>query len=1363
MADLKLFNTVTLGAADKVLYDQKANEVIEVYLEDAGEEALSAEPIAGKYSSAGAWELFGPDGEEVFLLGIDNPIGISGSIANPKTFLPPIPGRWLVRFTTNQYVLNDALEVVLAEKQSVFTALYEIQDPNILGHRDARPYGNGAITRGASTIAPNETNEYDIDEGWSRGIERYLQTVSREQGFRSTAVVKNTGGVQIDAGYICCSDAPEALERWKNADVSISDFNNVILKVKLATAADPSLWENPKYIALEDIADGDRGLVLVEGVIPFDTSSFAATGRLYISETGELTTTLPSSVDPALHDYQVGKVGDAGTDDGTNPATFNPGSIYFHGFATLLPGFISGPASSIDHGIAIWDGVYGNKLQSPNVRITESALSATVHGPPSGDLAVKSGEGPGSNLALLSSDSAGGTGSISLRSGGAAVGSSGYVYLDTGDAALASGDLEVSTGNSDMVVSGSVRISTGVGPGAGSVVLQPGKSTDSTGGAVSVRGGESDTTNGGAVSIVGGNTNAAAGRPGDVSIRPGVSTVDSSFGDIFIDHANEINISATHVRTASELSRWLAVDPTGVDVDISKVQLFHDYGVNTKFSFTTEAGTTAVEINTDEHSYFRTKLSIGTDTEPAGAYQFHLEGDGNVLGNFRVDGKLDVTGLIDPTGLILTPIDDITDILGSMAAGEGGIFVAGPGLVASGFTEGDLYYTDPTGGTVSSLTETVEAGAALAGPFSAGSTEVNQVAVWSGADGDGIKGGGLLVTPDGIVKSLRNAAGLANPIIIQPSAHSAAGDQTGAALLLSAGIASGAGIGGSVTINATNSVSDVPGKIALTAGSAEVSSEGGEITLLAGNGGLTAAGYGLGGRTTIGSGHGGLGGGQVEIVAGKSMDNAGKPALGPGGSVIVASGEGGTDSASSGSIELVAASGSSGSVADAYKGGSGGHVFVRAGMGGPVSSGNGGDIFISAGSASALDPAAWGVADAGVPGKVQIKAGDSPNTVVGSAHFKPGANVEIIGGDAGINSSGDGGNIVIEPGAIDPAHPMPWIGHQGIVHLCGSADALGDQKSHVAIGSQVASGFGAAIGDCFGQTAHTIHGFLKITGGFDPTCVYIDPQDNNPVIQYLTDAYAAWEDAYSPERVSQIASAIAQLIAEKAAVEEAKSSALSTLAGLDEPDPALTDEVERLTKQQNTLFGVISKLQADKIKFETPPIDVSSPEGQRFIKHTMWVKKVLDDDGNHLEDRIMVGDEPVGTRGTLEYDSVTVTYMDSVAISDGHLGDGDGPTGKVQYYSVPSTVGVVLVDSTEGDVAVMLPDPALNNRRSIYIKDKAGQSNIPGRGQIYIVPPSGTQLDQYTYSSADSSPGPYPMQPWASRQCYSDGINWFMI
>ena len=482
-----------------------------------------------------------------------------------------------------------------------------------------------------------------------------------------------------------------------------------------------------------------------------------------------------------------------------------------------------------------------------------------------------------------------------------------------------------------------------------------------------------------------------------------------------------------------------------------------------------------------------------------------------------------------------------------------------------------------------------------------------------------------------------------------------------------------------------------------------------------------------------------------------------------GGGVIVASGEGGNTSASSGSIELVAASGASGSIVDGYKGGSGGHVFVRAGMGGPVSAGNGGDVFISAGSASSLDPAAWGVADAGVPGKVRIKAGDSPNTVVGSSHFKPGANVEIIGGDAGVNSSGDGGNIVIEPGAIDPAHPMPWIGHQGIVHLCGATDTLGDQKSHVAIGSQVASGLGVAIGDCFGQLAHTIHGDLKVTGVIDPTAMYVEPQDNNPVIQYLTDAYAAWEDAYSPERVAQIESAITQLMTEKSAAEEAKSTALSTLAGLDEPDPVLTDEVERLTKQIDTLIGVISKLLADKTKFETPPVDVSSPEGQRFIKHSVWFKKITDADGNHVEDRMMMGEEPVGTRGTLEYDNVTVTYEDSIAVSDGHLGEGDGPTGKVHYYSVPSTVGVVLVDSTLGDVAVMLPNPTLNNRRSIYIKDKAGQSNIPGKGQIYIVPPSGTQLDQYTYSTDSDAVGPYPMQPWASRQCYSDGINWFMI
>lgn len=1261
MAYIKLRNGFTsIEGNPSVLYDQNASESVEAWFERSGAAGFTADeslPVAGEYQGSSAvWELFGPDGPAVHLLPDPLNVNVAGTPAHPMTFLPTIPGRWLVRLTVLPYVSDDGVIITLSPTPEVFTGLFEIQDPNVIGHPEAREYGNGSVTRGASFIAPNESNEYDSDEGWARGLERYLATVSREQGFRSTVVVYNDTGTTLDEGKVVCAVDADAIQNWKKAEAGLQGFQNTVLRVQLAQSNNPNLLATPKFLLTETVENGERGVAIVDGIVPFDTDepslrtvpeNFANGDAIYINSNGELTNVLPSSIDPADIDARVGVVVKGTTVDSDT----NPGSIYFHGHATLLPGYISGPASSTDNAIATWDGTDGDKLQNTSV-----CLLDMTHLNPYWMLATIDG-------GLHVSSAANGNNELWLRSGGSTTGPSGEVRLTSGfSSGSRTGDIYIFTGDAYADAAGQIRV-------------YPGRS-NLEGSNVTIVGGASETRQGGYVRLTGGVAETAGLTPGGVNIRGGENTADSTYGYVTINNASEVsvtastaaNITAPLARTYAETTQWVATDPGGISGDNSKAQIFHEYAVNTEFSLMDESGLVSVSLGSDSHSYLLKKLSIGTDAAPIGSDVFRIDGNATVTGDFTIDGKLNVTGLIDPIGLILTETT-AGDV--PVGVGEGAIYVS------SG--DGNLYYKDRSGVTTNLIT--VGTGD-ISGPLAPGTTTPGQVTVWQDTGGSVLEGSVVSINASGEITTLRDpTTNVASGLSIVPGSHDPiVGNVDGADVTVQSGVANAAGNGGILNLKGADAASGNPGEVKVTGGVSTLSAvPGGLVSVAGGVGSKTTGLESAGGAASLLGGHGGSTGGKASIQGGSSIIDSPNVRIGTGdgGDVEVVGGTSG-ENATGGSATIQGGAGADGDIPTGVTGGGGGNVVVAAGSAGVNSGLAGGEVNISAGNGNSTSAAA------GKGGNVMIAAGDSPALNV-FPNAEKGGNVTIEAGDSGQGSTGDGGHVFIEPGFGDTS--MGAAAKHGILHLC-KEQFLGTQKSYVVIGDVGMSGLAGPVGVCAGAKSHTIHGHLKVTGIIDPIAFLLEPQASNPVKLMLDAAQASGE----------------------------------------------------LDASGN-------------------PIDADDIASQQMIRNAIWF-----DSTN--ADRMMCGEEPVGTRGTIQYDapSGTVEYIEADAlpydaspdgISTGHLVPDFGS--KVYYYDVPEKVGIVGVDSTAGDVAIMLPDAASFAGRSIFVKDKKGLSNVQGYGQIYIAPPSGQNLDQYAYAT------PYPLQPWACKQCWSDGTGWFLI
>ena len=1247
MAYIKLRNGFTsIEGNPSVLYDQNANESVEVWFERSGDAGFTADesvPVAGEYQGSSAvWELFGPDGPAVYLLEDTLNANPAGTPLHPLYFLPTIPGRWLVRLTVPPYVSDDGVVVTVGTTSEVFTGLFEIQDPNVIGHPEAREYGNGAITRGASFIAPNESNEYDSDEGWARGLERYLSTVSREQGFRSTVVVYNDTGTTLDEGKVVCAVDTDAIQNWKKAEAGLQGFQNTVLRVQLAQSNNPNLLATPKFLLTETVENGERGVAIVDGIIPFDTNepslrgvpeNFANGDVIYINSNGELTNVLPSSIELTDIDARVGVVVKGITVDSDT----NPGSIYFHGHATLLPGYISGPASSTDNAIARWDGVHGNQLKDSAVLLDgDTTASITAR-----------------DLNIVIESAANTSGSSKLSTGhDTNTGLSGITEIATGNADQTSGGITIETGRG-AVTSGSVTIQTGAGDQAGDIRLEPG---------VSAAG------DGANISVTAGGTGDPIKAPGDIELKAGENTAISTLGKISLSQASEVSITTPLARVYAETAQWVATDPSGLLADKSKAQIFHEYAVNTEFYLMDEAGQIAVSLKSDSHSYLLKNLSIGTVDAPVGSDVFRIDGNATVTGDFTIDGKLNVTGLIDPIGLILT---GTTAVDVPVVAGEGAIYVS------SG--DGNLYYKDSAGATTNLIT--VGTGD-ISGPLAPDTTTPGQVTVWQDTGGSVLEGSVVSINTSGEITTLRDSiTNLASGLSIVPGDHGpGVGNVDGSDVTVQSGEANGAGDGGSLNLKGADAASGNPGEVKVTGGGSILAAvPGGLVSVTGGSGSKTSGSESTGGVASLLGGHGGSAGGKASIQGGSSIIDSPNVRIGTGngGNAEVLGGTSG-ENATGGSAVLQGGEGAQGDIANAINGGGGGNAVVKAGSAGVDSGLPGGEVSISAGDGNSTN------ATAGKGGNVRITAGNSPDLNV-FPNAENGGNIVIEGGNTGQGSTGDGGNVFVEPGLGDTS--MGVAAKHGVLHLC-KEQYLGTQKSYVVIGDVGMSGLPGPIGVCAGAKSHTIHGHLKVTGIIDPIAFLLEPQASNPVKDMLESAQAAGE-----------------------------------------------------------------------VDANGDAIDAADSASQRMMRNALWF-----DASN--SDRMMCGEEPVGTRGTVQYDTPAgnIQYIDGQAllysanpdgVTTGHLVPDFGD--KVYYYDVPEKVGIVGVDSTDGDVAITLPDAATFSGRSIFVKDKKGLSNVQGHGQIYIVPPSEQNLDQYTHTA------PYPLQPWACKQCWSDGTGWFLI
>ena len=157
----------------RVLFDGTAGQAVEVYFElIITGSTVEADPFTsvmslgnvGKYTDP-VWELFGPSAPNSPSLSSD-----AGTPSTMKSFTPKYPGRWLVRLKAKP-IIQGTNNTAVTGNEMEFTALFEVLDPNVLGHPES------SVTT-ASLMAPNEGVEYDASVGWSRSIESFRTSVS---------------------------------------------------------------------------------------------------------------------------------------------------------------------------------------------------------------------------------------------------------------------------------------------------------------------------------------------------------------------------------------------------------------------------------------------------------------------------------------------------------------------------------------------------------------------------------------------------------------------------------------------------------------------------------------------------------------------------------------------------------------------------------------------------------------------------------------------------------------------------------------------------------------------------------------------------------------------------------------------------------------------------------------------------------------------------------------------------------------------------------------------------------------------------------------------------------------------------------
>ena len=279
-------------------------------------------PIDNVSYSDAVWEIYGPSDSEI----TTTQWVMSDSL---QTFTPDVPGRYLIKITATN---------VSTGNPETYTCLAEIRDPQV-------PQ--------ASIPAPNEEDEYDGNEGWSRSTEAFLRTMSRGLPLKNIVSVTLTSGVVssgetpfIPAGSIVSLDLAinGPLEAWKACAIDRfgSKGNNVTLSVLKVDSGDAVIEDGILFYLLDNLFEGKKSLALVSGVVNATTSGMSDGSALYVSSSSQLSATAPSS--PAY----TRKVGFVLKGQAAGDATPNPGAIYFNGLGPALSNFIEAQPAGVD-------------------------------------------------------------------------------------------------------------------------------------------------------------------------------------------------------------------------------------------------------------------------------------------------------------------------------------------------------------------------------------------------------------------------------------------------------------------------------------------------------------------------------------------------------------------------------------------------------------------------------------------------------------------------------------------------------------------------------------------------------------------------------------------------------------------------------------------------------------------------------------------------------------------------------------------------------------------------------------------------------------------------------------------------------
>jgi hypothetical protein len=248
MAGLTVDNGVSSG---EVLLDDLANVLITTSLTTGA---------WGTYSVRSGvdvgWTLTGPSNSPTALV-----VSGAGNAPEDKTWTPEYPGRYLVSFQGFDGV-----------DQVTLTAVYEV----------------GAADGSQALPAPQEAAEVDAVGGWWVSIEERLRALGRGvMGVAEMAYVSASSIVPAGDPVVVTS----AL-KWR-AGGAVTDLAVAVPGAFLyecaPLAAIPAATSTIALL-IEPLTVGGKALAVVSGLVPYDTSTYSAGDKLYISDAGAIDT-----------------------------------------------------------------------------------------------------------------------------------------------------------------------------------------------------------------------------------------------------------------------------------------------------------------------------------------------------------------------------------------------------------------------------------------------------------------------------------------------------------------------------------------------------------------------------------------------------------------------------------------------------------------------------------------------------------------------------------------------------------------------------------------------------------------------------------------------------------------------------------------------------------------------------------------------------------------------------------------------------------------------------------------------------------------------------------------------------------------